>query len=88
MDELHVKISSPEKEFFNGVAYSVSSVNSTGKFDILPGHANFITVIENSPIIIRQKTGYKQEYKFPIAILSVANNQINIYTNIISRDEK
>lgn len=86
MDELHVKISSPEKEFFNGVAYSVSSVNSTGKFDILPGHANFITVIENSPIILRQKqTGLpagRQEYTFPVAILSVANNQVNIYTNI------
>lgn len=82
MDELHVKISSPEKELFNGVAYSISSVNSTGKFDILPGHANFITVIENSPIILRQKNGAKQDFTYPMAILSVASNQVNIYTNI------
>lgn len=82
MDELHVKISSPEKELFNGVAYSISSVNSTGKFDILPGHANFITVIENSPITLRQKDGSKQDFTYPMAILSVASNQVNIYTNI------
>ena len=88
MDELHVKITSPEKEFFNGVAYSISSVNSTGKFDILPGHANFLTVIENSPIILQQKDGSKQKFSYPVAILSVTNNQINIYTNIVSRHEK
>ncbi|MDO8515556.1 MAG: hypothetical protein Q7S14_03585 [bacterium] len=82
MDELKISIKSPEKEIFSGTAISVSSKNSTGKFDVLPGHANLITVIENNPIVIRQKNGTHQDFTFDLAIMYVASNQINIYTNI------
>ena len=34
-----------EKEPFKGTAEAVSSQNKLGKFDILPGHTNFITII-------------------------------------------
>lgn len=52
---LNVKIISPTQTIFQGEAYSVSSANSTGKFDILPYHANFITMIQKTPIILRVK---------------------------------
>lgn len=52
---LNVKIISPTQTIFDGEAYAVSSVNSAGKFDILPYHANFITLVQNSPIILRVK---------------------------------
>ena len=50
---LNVKILSPTQTIFEGEALSVSSVNSTGKFDILPYHANFITLIQKNPVILR-----------------------------------
>lgn len=52
---LNVKIVSPTQTLFEGQAYSVSSANSTGKFDILPYHANFITMVQKTPIILRVK---------------------------------
>jgi hypothetical protein len=50
---LTVKIISPTQTIFDGEAYSISSVNSLGKFDILPFHANFITLVQKTPIILR-----------------------------------
>lgn len=50
---LNVKIMSPTQTIFDGEVLSISSVNSTGKFDILPYHANFITLISKNPVILR-----------------------------------
>jgi len=50
---LTVKIISPTQTLFDGEAYSISSINSSGKFDILPYHANFITLVQKVPIILR-----------------------------------
>lgn len=52
---LKVKILSPTQTIYEGEALSVSSTNSTGKFDILPYHANFITLIQKNPVILRVK---------------------------------
>lgn len=53
---LKVKILSPIQTIFDGEALSVSSTNSTGNFDILPFHANFITLVQKNPIILRVKS--------------------------------
>jgi hypothetical protein len=50
---LNVKILSPTQTIFEGEAYSVSSANSAGNFDILPYHANFITMVQKVPIRLR-----------------------------------
>lgn len=52
---LNVKILSPTQTIFEGEVLSISSVNSTGKFDILPFHANFITLVQKNPVILRIK---------------------------------
>lgn len=82
MQTLRVRIISPQQTFFEGEALSVSSKNMQGPFDILPEHANFITIIENSPIIIRIQDQKPQMFKFPIAIIYTTLNMVNIYTYI------
>jgi len=80
-DRLNVRINSPEKFIWEGDATSVSSVNDRGPFDILPMHANFVTLVKNRPI--RVNTGSEvKEYTFPNAIIYAHANQIFIYTNI------
>lgn len=85
---LHVRIISPQQLLLDTQAESVSSKNSQGKFDILPQHANFITVVENEPIIVRMpKDKNKQKplvLQLPIAIIYNTNNQVNIYTYLTS----
>jgi len=80
-DELQVRINSPEKIIWEGVARSVSSENREGPFDILPMHANFITFAENKTVRVR--TGKKtDEYKFPRFVIYAHKNKVLIYTNI------
>lgn len=77
---LHVRIVSTTQLLLDSEALSVSSKNSAGPFDVLPEHANFITMIENTPIIVRFDKQKPHTFTFPMAIMSVNNNQVNIYT--------
>lgn len=54
---MHVKIYAPFKVYFDGPAHSVSAVNATGPFDILPKHHNFMTLISPCEIVVRTDRG-------------------------------
>jgi F0F1-type ATP synthase epsilon subunit len=79
---LNVRILSPRQLIFEGQALSVSSKNSVGDFDILPYHANFISLIENNVIRIRRIDRQITTFAVPFAILYQSNNNVNIYTDI------
>ena len=78
---LTVTVKGPKNEEFNGKASAVSSVNKKGKFDVLPYHANFITLIKDY-IIIRQAD--KKQITFPIVngIIKVYEDKVNILIGI------
>jgi len=78
-DILTVSINSPDKLIWEGKAYAVSSINSKGAFDILPRHANFITIIENEDITVHMSNRTKS-YTFPYAVIYAHNNYVQIYT--------
>ena len=80
---LNVRISNPDKQIWEGQAKSVSSENLSGPFDILPLHANFITLIENKPIKIVTAEG-KKEFTFPNAIIYASKNYVLIYTEVFT----
>ncbi|TSC64740.1 MAG: Uncharacterized protein G01um101493_24 [Microgenomates group bacterium Gr01-1014_93] len=79
---LNVRIVTPKAIVYEGTALSVSSKNSKGKFDILPQHANFITIVEKSPITIRTDLKKRLTFNFEVAIISTIKNLVNIYTDI------
>lgn len=79
---LHVRIISPQQLIIDTEASSVSSKNPEGSFDILPLHANFITIVENEPIVVRPFQQKPLTFKFPLAIIMATENQVNIYTYI------
>jgi F0F1-type ATP synthase epsilon subunit len=80
-NSLTVKISSPEKTIWEGDAFAVSSRNPQGKFDILPHHASFLTIIEDQPIKISSQTKkVLQEFRFKQAIIYNRDNKVSIYT--------
>jgi len=55
---LQVKISTPTEVLWEGEAASVSSVNSQGTFDILPKHANFVTLVKGDPPSLQRFQNY------------------------------
>lgn len=50
---MRVKVHSPFRDYFDGRAFSVSAVNATGPFDILPQHHNFISLLNPCDLIVR-----------------------------------
>lgn len=79
---LTLKILSPRQELFKGNAYSVSSVNSAGKFDILAEHGNFVTLVEKHPITIKLTDKKAITYAFPLAVIYARKNMVTIFTDI------
>lgn len=79
--KLYVSIKSVDKAIWEGEAEWVSSENSHGPFDILPMHANFISIVEGKPI--RIKTTQKvEEFSFEHSIIYAHENKVSIYTNL------
>ena len=67
-----------EAEDFEVKASAVSSENKTGRFDILPGHANFISVIYNSLVLYTMEK--KQDvYYFTRGIVEVSANDVKLF---------
>ena len=76
---LKVKIITPKQVVYEGDASSISSINSQGRFDILPEHANFITMIQNQPIEVVDSSNKLQTFKFTQAIIYNADNKVSVF---------
>lgn len=81
-EELSVTVNSPDELVWEGKATSVSSENSAGKFDVLPEHANFVTMIKEKPIIIRSQRAQDRVLTYKSAVLSVREGRVTIYADI------
>jgi len=64
--------------FYQGKAEAISSQNRLGKFDILPKHANFITLIYDNLIILTPEKK-KISYQFKRGVLEVSEDKVNIF---------
>ncbi len=88
MEVLQVKIISPQDVLYQDQALSVSSKNSSGKFDILPEHSDFITIIEKQPILIQPANSpagkERVTFQFELAIIYTTNNIVTIFAKTAS----
>lgn len=69
------------KKMFEEEAEAVSSQNQLGKFDILPGHANFITFIFRN-LTIHLKNKEKVSFEFERGVLEVSENKVNVFLGL------
>lgn len=69
------------KEPFKGKAEAVSSQNKLGRFDILPEHTNFITLIFGN-LIIHTSDKKKFTYRFERGVLEVSENKVNVFLGL------
>lgn len=78
---LQVTLRSKEKLLYKGVAATVSSENERGPFDILVGHANFISLVHTF-IIIDHELPTEKSFQMEKGIMYVASNVIDVYVGI------
>lgn len=82
MNLLEVKVIAPSGELYNLKAKSVSSTNSAGKFDILPGHANFVTFVSGQEIDIVTDDKQQIQLEYPVAIIQVGKDKVSIFVDV------
>jgi len=80
-DKLEVNIQGREGVLFEGPAIRVSSVNATGDFDILPRHANFISLI-NDHIEVKPVEGDVRTFPVDNGVLRVLGDRVEVYLGI------
>lgn len=78
---LELMIQNREEVIFEGRVSTISSYNEKGKFDILPQHANFISLL-NKSLEYTTTNGQSQEIPVSNGILKVAQNKVEIYLGI------
>lgn len=76
-----VKVYAPFQVFFEGQAVSVTGVNETGPFDILPRHRNFLCMLVPGDLIVR--TPYEEKrIKISRALMHVKAEKITVYVDV------
>ncbi len=78
---LTVSVKGANRQEFQGLATSVTSLNNKGKFDVLPYHANFITLIKDYVIIQQQD---KKQITFPLStgIIKVQGDKVHVIIGV------
>lgn len=82
-DTLKIRITRATELLWEGEAKSVTSKNVDGPFDVLPMHANFVTLIRGEPIQIQQTDGKEITYSFKYSVMYVQGNIVKIYADFL-----
>ncbi len=79
---LKVVARAPFELYFEGDAKAVSAANRVGEFDVLPGHADFFSMLTAGTVII--ETDEKDPLEFDIAngIITVRDDEVLIFVNM------
>jgi F0F1-type ATP synthase epsilon subunit len=78
---LQVEVRSRQGLIFQGELYAVTSYNSAGEFDVLPTHANFVSMISKK-VILRKPGGQTDELLIDNGIMMVEDNQVKVFIGI------
>ncbi len=72
---------SPFHIYYEGPARIVSGVNPVGKFDVLPGHADFFSVMSAGEVAIETD---EDVINFPSSggIIGVRNDEVMLFVNM------
>ena len=78
---MKVKVYAPFKVYFEGDAYSISAINSTGPFDVLPKHHNFLCMLV--PCMLKVSgVGGEKEIKVSRALMHVKADYVAVFMDV------
>ena len=79
---MHIKIYSPFKTYFDEDGYSISAINATGPFDILPHHHNFLTLLDAGELTINPVRGGEQKIRISGGLMHVKADRVTVFLDI------
>jgi F0F1-type ATP synthase epsilon subunit len=80
---LSVIARAPFTVYYEGEAEVISATNKVGRFDILPGHADFFSILKSDEVLI-QPGGGKEPVSFTInnGIMTVRDNEVLLFVDM------
>ena len=79
---LNVQARAPFQLYFQGEALVVTASNTVGKFDILPGHANFFSVINPDSEVVIGTEDEDTHIQVSNGIISVKDDEVLLFLDI------
>jgi len=78
---MHIKVYSPYKVYFDEDGYSITAVNDTGTFDILPRHHNFMTLLNPCDILVHSLRDI-QKIRISRGIMHVKADRVIVFLDV------
>jgi hypothetical protein len=79
---MNVKVYSPSRVYYSGLAFSVTATNDTGEFDILPKHHPFISLLNACDVIVRTPNEGNRTISISGGMVHVKADQIIVFLDI------
>ena len=79
---IHVTVRDRNRVIYEADATAITTYNETGLFDILPQHANFISLVEKS-LVVHTVDGKKTTITINNGLLKVKDNAVHCYVNLL-----
>lgn len=71
----------PFNVYYEGPAQSLTALNKVGPFDILPGHADFFSMLRPGEVII-ETDGDPVSFNISNGIIAVRDNEVLLFVNM------
>jgi len=78
---MSIKVYAPFQIYFEGEGYSISGVNDTGPFDILPHHHNFLSMLAPCELVIATPYEVKR-VKISRALMHVKAEKVTVFVDV------
>ena len=80
---MRIKVYSPFKTYFEDDAYSISGINATGPFDILPHHHNFMTLLSPCVLLVKTVNGpAEQKIRISGGLMHVKSDLVTVFLDV------
>ena len=76
-----IKVYSPYQVYFDDQATSISAINDTGPFDILPKHHRFLTLLSPCELVIAADKG-EEKIKISRGIMYVKEDRVTVFLDV------
>lgn len=79
--KMFIKVYAPFRDYFEGLADSISAENDTGPFDILTGHHRFLTILSACELDIRTEKG-SEKIKIDRGVMYVKEDRVTVFLDV------
>lgn len=81
-DLLQLTVRTREEVLFEGEVLAISSTNEKGFFDVLPQHANFVTIIQVNLVVVKSNKE-KVTFQLKTGLLKVWENKASVFLDVL-----